>query len=149
LEDVMMSDRWCGRLRAVLLGVAALMAFGCGGESATDDQAELPASLVGTWELAMVSTNATGPLPASRQTYDAVLTFDSGKSAFELTEWKDGRETLSGGMVLVDGDELKLIHTADYQAVTRVDEALWSVKDNRLAMAVGETDWTVYYYDRP
>jgi hypothetical protein len=144
-----MSDRLCGGLRAVFLGVAALMAIGCSGDGTTDDQAAVPASLAGTWELAMVSTNATGPLPASRGGYDALLTFDGDKSTFELTEWQDGQETLSGGMVLVDGDELKLIHTEGYEMVNRVDEALWSVKDNRLAMAVGERDWTVYYYDRP
>ena len=88
-------------------------------------------------------------MPASRNRYDAVLAFDGDRSTFELTEWKDGQETASAGMVVVDGDELKLIHTADDQTVSRVDEALWSVKDSRLAMAVGERDWTVYYYDRP
>ena len=139
--------RWAG---AVMLATgAAVMATGCGGEGAAEGQGTVPATLEGSWELTMLSTNAGGPQQASRERYDATLTIDADRGTFQMTEWLGGRETTSSGMVIVDGDELKLVHTADYKTASRVDDALWSVKEGRLAMAVGERDWTVYYYDRP
>ena len=66
-----------------------------------------------------------------------------------MTEWRNGEASASSGAAVVEGDQLTLIHTADYQTVTRVDEALFSVKDGRLALAMGEQEWTVYVYDRP
>jgi hypothetical protein len=148
--EAAMGSMWrrMGR-QALTAGVIALLAVACGGEGTTEGLEGIPSSLSGTWELAMISTNAAGPQQASRDRYDATLTIDGTRNTFQITEWLGGRETTSSGMVVVDGDELKLIHTADYQTVARVDEALWSVKDDRLAMAVGEKDWTVYYYDRP
>ena len=133
----------------VAASVLALTALGCAGDSSTDVQNGVPASLAGTWELTAVSTTATGPLPASRDRYDAVLTLDSARSTFAMTEWRNGEASASSGAAVVEGDQLTLIHTADYQTVTRVDEALFSVKDGRLALAMGEQEWTVYVYDRP
>jgi hypothetical protein len=134
---MMQTQRFQG-WRLPLLSVVLLSLSGCSGDASVDPQAADRAALSGHWDLTIVSTVETGPVEASPQRYDALLAFDEGADTFRMTEWRDGQAETSTGMFILEGDQLSLIHTEDYQTVDRVQEAICKVHDGKLTLVVVE-----------
>ena len=131
------------------LTVLACVLPACSSDSSTGPNGNKAALLTGSWKLEAVSRPGGDPTSASRDAYDAVLQFGNSASTFHLTEWTDGVESASAGLVSWEGDTLYLVHTEDNQAVARVAEYSYLLKDGKLALlAVEEGGWVVFVFDR-
>ena len=136
-------------LQLCALAVMASVVLSCSSDSSTGPNGNKAALLAGSWKLEAVSRPEANPTSASQDAYDAVLQFGDHVSTFRLTEWTDGVESSSAGLVSLEGDTLYLVHTEDNQAVTRVAEYSYLLRDGKLALlAVEEGGWVVFVFDR-